>query len=150
MTSALRIAVDGEVTEVDLPDDRAAQRRLLNQLVGGVTEAAYFHRSTVLHLHGEGAILRLPPNITSWTLACVWRRMNLGFDYVLHGPVVVTGAYGENGELGPLPDEFAAQVRTAAATVREAIESWRTRSPVSTEAALAEVLAYVQRDLTSA
>lgn len=150
MTSALRIAVDGEVTEVDLPDEPDAQRSLLNELVGGDAEAAYYHRSTVLHLHSQGARLHFPPNITSWALACVWRHMNLGFDYVLHGPVIVTGAYGDDGGLGPLPDEFVAQVRTAAATVREAIESWRERSPVSTEAALAEVLAYVQRDLTSA
>lgn len=149
MTSALRITVDGDVTDVDLPSDQAAQHSLLKDQVGGDSEATYYHRATVLHLHSEGARLGLPPNITSWTLACTWRRMNLGFDYLLRGPVIVTGAYGDDGAVGSLPDEFAAQVRTAAATVREAMQSWRERSPVSSEAALAEVLAYVQRDLVA-
>ncbi|MEV0323054.1 hypothetical protein ACIBKX_34000 [Streptomyces sp. NPDC050658] len=147
MTSALCIAEDGEVTDVELPSDPHAQRKLLSEQVGGASEAAYYHRSTVLHLHAEGAIVGLPPNITSWALACVWRRMNLGLDYALHGPVVATGAYGDDGELNPLPDEFAAQVRTAAATVRETLQGWRTRPPASNEAALAEALAYVRRDL---
>ncbi|MEU6680903.1 hypothetical protein [Streptomyces sp. NPDC046925] len=149
MTSALLIAADASVTDVELPGDRTAQRTALTDRVGGETEAVYYHRSTVLHLNSSGARLRLPPNITAWTLACVWRRMTLPADYLLHGPVVVTGAYSDGGELDALPDQFAAQARTAAATVRETMTAWRQRPPVSDEAALAELLAYVRRDVSS-
>lgn len=149
MTYALRIDVDGEVTDVELPDDPAAQRTALSDHVRGDAEAAYYHRSTVLHLNDDGDGDGLP-NIVSWTLACAWRRMNLGADYVLHGPLVVTGADGDDGLVLPLPDEFAAQVRTAAAIVRETVHAWQGRSPVSAEVALKEVLAYVRRDLASA
>ncbi|MFH8492234.1 hypothetical protein [Streptomyces longisporoflavus] len=85
----------------------------------------------------------------STPLACVWRRMTLPVAYVLHGPVVLTGAYGDDGRLGALPDKFAAQARIASAAVRETMTSWRSRPPASDEAALAEVLAYVQHDVSS-
>ncbi|MFE6165829.1 hypothetical protein ACFQ7F_43795, partial [Streptomyces sp. NPDC056486] len=69
---------------------------------------------------------------------------------VLHGPIVITGAYSDNVELGPLPDEFAAQVRTAAAAICETMQSWQERSPDSADSAIAQILASLQSDMTSA
>lgn len=60
--------------------------------------------------------------------------------YNLAGPIVVTGRT-ESWDVAALDDDLAQHVHAVAQSVRETLVEWRTRPPVSNEAAAQELLA---------
>lgn len=118
----------------------------LKAAVGGSPEAAYYHRTTMVHVHGNGRAEQLKPNLGAWASASSW--MNAELPYLLYGPVVTSGRSADGG-VGPLSEAMVTQVRTACATTRETMRTWQDRPPVSNEAALGELFAYVRRDLAA-
>lgn len=145
MIRAIRVAELSEFDELQLPGgDAGAQYERLTAAIGGSPQSASYHRSSVVHVHSNGRNEQLRPNLAVWALASSWMKAEL--PYLLYGPVVITGRRRDGG-VGPLPDALAAQVRTACATVRETLHAWRDRPPVSNDAALGELFAYVRRDL---
>ncbi|AYG77989.1 hypothetical protein DWB77_00096 [Streptomyces hundungensis] len=51
--------------------------------------------------------------------------------------------------VGELSGRLSGQVRGVCDTVRETVIGWRVRPPVLNEAVLAELLAYIRRDLAA-
>ncbi|MFE2970265.1 hypothetical protein ACFXKC_42755 [Streptomyces sp. NPDC059340] len=88
--------------------------------------------------HGNGQSIGLQQNLAAWVLASAWRGMTL---YPLHGPAVITGRTRDGG-LAAL-DDYLAQ------TVRETLIAWQARHPATNETAIAELLAYAFRDVTT-
>ncbi|GGT84914.1 hypothetical protein [Streptomyces violascens] len=116
--------------------------------MGGSTEAAHYHRGSVLHVPATGRTDGLGPNLAVWALACGWRTMEL--PYLLYGPVAITGPYDTEGPaVEELSDRLTSQLHTVCDTVRETVTGWRTRRPASNEAVLSELLAYTRRDLAA-
>ncbi|MDG4862988.1 hypothetical protein P8605_33100 [Streptomyces sp. T-3] len=115
--------------------------------MGGATGTAVYHRRALLHVLDDAEMLRnngqTSTNLAAWALACAWRGMELR--YSLSGPIVVTGSDG--GDTASLDEELAGQVHRVAQTVRETLDGWRSRPPVTNETGLTELLAYVRRDL---
>ncbi|MGW6202141.1 hypothetical protein ACWF9B_00580 [Streptomyces sp. NPDC055089] len=72
-----------------LPTDPEAQADWLYDEVGGITQAATWHRSLTIHVHDNGQNFPLEPNAVLWTLASAWRGQPL--DYLLYGAGVITG-----------------------------------------------------------
>ncbi|MFI6055668.1 hypothetical protein ACIBCO_36990 [Streptomyces violascens] len=138
-----------QLSAVELSDaDAGAQYEELRRVVGGGTDAAYYHRSAVMHVHGTSSRDGMRPNLAAWALACCWRNMEL--PYLLHGPIVITGPYNADGAtVGELSTQLTSQVHTVCATVRETVDAWQLRPPASNEAAIAELLAYTRRDLSA-
>ncbi|MFJ3714124.1 hypothetical protein [Streptomyces sp. NPDC090053] len=148
MECALRIDSDNTTAKVVLPDgDPSAQRSVLREQIGGSPEGAVYHRRALLHVHGDGRNAGLAPNLAGWALACVWRGREL--PYQLCGPVVVTGPYADEGGVAPLEEGLLRQAEVTAQTVRETLAAWKHRPPVSNEAAVQELLAYVRHEMTS-
>ncbi|MEU9764042.1 DUF3846 domain-containing protein [Streptomyces sp. NPDC047987] len=77
------------------------QSAWLQEQVGGLPEASYYHPDAVLHVHGNGLAEHLPLNPVTWTLASAWRGAQL--PYLLAGPAVITGTEDHDGNLTPLP-----------------------------------------------
>lgn len=141
---ALRIAPDTTVTDLTLPATTA--HSAIRQHVGDDTvDQGVYHRRALLHIHGNGQALGLPPNLAAWALASAWRGMAL---YPLAGLIVVTGRTA-SGEVTALDDDLAQHVRAVAQTVRETTSQWHARPPASNEAAMKELLAYAARDVAS-
>ncbi|MFC0843565.1 hypothetical protein ACFH04_07440 [Streptomyces noboritoensis] len=142
---ALRIDPDTTVAELDLP--RTDVLSLIRVQVGSldVVDQGVYHHRAVLHLHGSSRALGLPQNLAAWALASAWRGVAL---YPLAGTIVVTGRTAD-GEVTALDDDLAEHVQAVADTVRETLERWRRRPPLSGEAAIGELLAYAARDVTS-
>ncbi|MFD8670744.1 DUF3846 domain-containing protein [Streptomyces microflavus] len=91
----------------------------LQEQVGGLTEASYYHPDAVLHFHGNGLAKHLPLNPVAWTLASAWRGIQL--PYLLAGPAVITGPEDHDGNLTPLPAPLAARTHKA---IEAATEWW--------------------------
>ncbi|MFJ1839798.1 hypothetical protein ACIOJ9_38815 [Streptomyces sp. NPDC088175] len=141
---ALRIDSDTTLTEIDLPE-RDAQSAIREHVgTAGAVDQGVYHRSAVLHLHGEGRGTGLEQNIAAWALASAWRGMPL---YPLHGPVVLTGRTGD-GAIAALGDKLMEDARTVTQTVRETLKEWQARPPVSNDAAVKELLSYTARDVS--
>ncbi|MFF7890255.1 hypothetical protein ACH40F_58595 [Streptomyces sp. NPDC020794] len=142
---ALRIASDTTVTGLTLPDLDA--RRAIREHLGstGAADEAVYHRRALLQIHGSGQSIGLQQNLAAWALASAWRGMAL---YPLHGPVVITGRT-QDGGVAPLDDDLAQYARAVAQTVRETLIEWQARHPATNEAAIAELLAYAFRDVTT-
>ncbi|MGW2108319.1 hypothetical protein [Streptomyces sp. NPDC001948] len=140
---ALRIDPDTTLTEIVLPE-RDAQS-VIREHVGttGAVDQGVYHRSALLHLHGEGRVTGLEQNLVAWALASAWRGMPL---YPLHGPVVLTGRTGD-GAIETLGDKLMEDARTVTQTVRETLKEWQARPPASNGAAVNELLAYATRDV---
>ncbi|MGW6144260.1 hypothetical protein [Streptomyces sp. NPDC055140] len=69
--------------------------------------------------------------------------------YPLHGSIVVTGCRHAEGEVTGLDEDLVHQAEAVAATVRETVQRWLERPPVSDEAAAQELLACAVRDLAA-
>jgi hypothetical protein len=140
---AVRIAPDNTLTELVLPESDA--HSAIRESVGlpGAVDQAVHHPRALLHVHGERRVLGLGENLVAWALASAWRGMSL---YPLHGPVVVTGRR-HHGGVAALDDDLAQHACTVTQTVRDTLATWRTRPPVSQEAALGELLAYARSDV---
>ncbi|MFI0772583.1 hypothetical protein ACH4TQ_48165 [Streptomyces sp. NPDC021218] len=139
---ALRIDPDATSSRLDLPTDQAAQHNVLRSLIGGSTDRAVYHRNALLHVHGNGAGMRLPVNPAAWALACSWR--GLALPYLLYGPVIVTGP-DTSGTVEDLKDRLLAQAEEVARRAEELRLEWSARPPVSEPAARQELLAYARR-----
>ncbi|MGW2563375.1 hypothetical protein ACWCXB_29945 [Streptomyces sp. NPDC001514] len=139
---ALRIATDNTVAEVALPEEETHQA--IREQVGttGAVDQAVYHRQALLHVHGEATVIGLQENLVAWALASAWRGTAV---YPMHGPIIVTGRT-ETGGVAPLDDDLAQHAYAVAHTVRETLNEWRTRRPISNEAAIQELLAYAARD----
>ncbi|MFE2645843.1 hypothetical protein ACFXDO_25225 [Streptomyces nigra] len=72
---------------MDLPS--CGQHAWITEQVGGWADAATYHLSAVIHVHGNGIALGLQPNPVVWTVASAWRDRML--PYTMHGPAVITG-----------------------------------------------------------
>ncbi|MGW1107897.1 hypothetical protein [Streptomyces sp. NPDC002540] len=141
----LRIDPDTTLTEVALSERDA--HSAIREHVGttGAVDQAVYHPRALLHLHGEGQVIGLGQNLAAWALASAWRGMPL---YPLHGAVVLTGRTGDGGAEA-LDDDLAQHAHTVTQTVRETLETWRTRPPASNDAAVNELLAYAARDIAA-
>ncbi|MFI1648308.1 hypothetical protein ACH4XT_15400 [Streptomyces avidinii] len=138
--NALVIAPAGSVSSTVLPSDAEGRRAAIGELVGGGADQGRYHPEVLLHVRGNGSP---EPNLTAWALASTWR--NLEISYLLYGTVVVTGpASGAE-----LPANVAAQVRAAGDAVTAIMDEWRSRRPISNDAAVAELLAGVRHSLAS-
>ncbi|MFD8218076.1 hypothetical protein ACFV2U_31270 [Streptomyces sp. NPDC059697] len=104
-----------------------------------------YHRRALLHTHDNGQAIGLQQNLAAWALASAWRGMT---PYPLHGPAVITGRTRDGG-VAPLDDDLAQHARTVAQTVRETLIEWQARHPATNETAIAELLAYAFRDVTT-
>jgi hypothetical protein len=144
MATALRIDVDTTVTVLDLPEDASEARAVVRGAVGGAVTTAVYHRHALLHIH-DTANRESPLNLAAWTLASAWRDTSL---YPLHGTIVVTGRDAE-GDVTRLDEDLVHQAEAIVATVRETVQRWRERPPVSNEAAAQELLAYAARELAA-
>ncbi|GGP56866.1 hypothetical protein [Streptomyces melanogenes] len=142
---ALRIDPDTTVTELDLPQTDAFCQIRVHVGSPDVVDQGVYHRRAVLHRDGSGRTLGLPQNLVGWALASAWRGVAR---YPLAGTVVVTGCTAD-GEVTALDDDLVEHVQAVADAVRETLERWRRRPPVSDEAAIGELLAYAARDVAS-
>ncbi|MET8210349.1 hypothetical protein ABZT51_30790 [Streptomyces sp. NPDC005373] len=106
---------------------------------------AVYRRRALLHIH-DTANRESPLNLAAWTLASAWRGMSL---YPLHGTIMVTGSRNEEGDVTGLDEDLVRQAQAVLATVRETVQRWRERPPVSDEAAAQELLACAARDLAT-
>ncbi|WP_415954417.1 hypothetical protein [Streptomyces sp. KLOTTS4A1] len=108
-----------------------------------------YHRRAVLHILDDAQHRytqgRARLNLVAWALASAWRGLDL---YPLYGPVIITGGDAETTE--SLGDDLVAQALRTSETVRETLAEWQRRRPVSNEAAIAELLAYVRSDVQTA
>ncbi|MCE0446825.1 hypothetical protein LT493_26240 [Streptomyces tricolor] len=73
-----------------------------------------------------------------------WRARRRGLDTGWRGNGRSVG-----GAVAALDDGLAEQAHAVTQTVRETLGEWHSRPPVSNEAALAELLAYVARDVVA-
>ncbi|MBO3681726.1 hypothetical protein [Streptomyces sp. NEAU-YJ-81] len=142
--SALRIDPDATSSRLNLPTDSTAQHDVLRSLIAGSTDRAVYHRQALLHLHSNGAGIRLPVNPAAWALACTWRGLNL--PYLLYGPVIVTGP-DTSGAIEDLNDRLLTEAEKVADKALELRLEWSARPPVSEPAAQNELLAYARRAL---
>ncbi|MGW3932913.1 hypothetical protein ACWECC_33190 [Streptomyces microflavus] len=95
-----------------LPTDPKVQADWLHDEVGGITEAATWHRSLTIHVHDNGQNFPLEPNAVLWTLASLWRGQPL--DYLLYGTGVITGPESADGKAyEELPPQLAEQTLKA-------------------------------------
>ncbi|MEU5298964.1 hypothetical protein [Streptomyces umbrinus] len=142
---ALRIDTDTTVTDLNLPETDA--HSVIRDLVGSpdAVDQGTYHRRALLHIHGNGQQIGLPANLAAWALVSIWRGSPL---YPLAGTIVVTGRTA-SGDTETLNDELAQHVKAVAQTVRETMQAWRTRPPVSNDAAIRELLTYAARDVVS-
>ncbi|MGV9237817.1 hypothetical protein [Streptomyces nigra] len=92
----------------DLPS--CGQHAWITEQVGGWADAATYHLSAVIHVHGNGIALGLQPNPVVWTVASAWRDRML--PYTMHGPAVITG---------PLPTTTRQTRRLARVIVAEPV-----------------------------
>lgn len=84
MITVMRVAELGELRELQLPErDAGAQRDRLKVAVGGISEAAYYHPSTTVYVHGGGRAEQLRPNPAAWALDSSWMRAEP--PYLLYG-----------------------------------------------------------------
>ncbi|MFB7213133.1 hypothetical protein [Streptomyces sp. NPDC056255] len=122
---ALRIDPDTTLTEITLPEHDA--QSAIREDVGttGAVDQGVYHRSALLHLHGEGRVTGLELNLAAWALASAWRGMPLT---PLHGPVVLTGRTGD-GTMAALGDKLMQDARTVTQTVRETLKDGRRGLP---------------------
>ncbi|MEV8063122.1 hypothetical protein AB0P37_43630 [Streptomyces antimycoticus] len=139
---ALHIDPDATSWHLELPEDASAQHDVLCRLIGDTVDRAMYHRQALLHVHGNGAGMRLPVNPAAWALACAWRRLDL--PYLLYGPVIVTGP-DTSGVIETLNDRLLSQAEEVARRTKELHLEWSTRPPVSESAARHELLAYARR-----
>ncbi|MFI7143224.1 DUF3846 domain-containing protein [Streptomyces massasporeus] len=141
---ALRIDPDAAVTDLNL-SAVDAQSAIQEHIGSDAVDHGVYHRRAVLHIHGNGQNLGLPPNLAAWALASAWRGMP---PYPLAGPIVVTGRTA-SGDLPALDDDLVQHAKAVAQTVRDTLSEWRARPPASNEAVVNELLAYAAHDVAS-
>ncbi|MER7467910.1 hypothetical protein [Streptomyces sp. NPDC097981] len=134
MGTVLRIDMDGAVVVLSWPDGDTERRQVVRAAVGGVADAAVYHRRAQFHVHGNGQSERLAMNLSAWVLASVWRGMEIPYGFF--GPVVVTGP-----QMDSLGEAMAVEVRAVCAAVADVREEWVTRQPAGEGPARAELLA---------
>ncbi|MEV7177844.1 hypothetical protein [Kitasatospora sp. NPDC093679] len=138
MPTALQIEPNGQMEAIDLPDDPALRTRAITTRLSNSADRAVYHPQAVMWVHGNGA-RSLPPNLTATALASVWRGLDIGSSYFLHGRVLITAA----DEEADLRDDLAVQAQAVADAITNCGRSWRTAPPASNEAAWAEILGRV-------